>query len=118
MTRKIAPVLPPADDLVKIVSDAITNFEGQANEVESAIGMLFMGHAFGWRVLYIVHSIATVRKYEGILGIVAKDVFPEETALSRRSPAFKLLVGVSNFWKAVKGINAPEGFRDKSIALR
>lgn len=115
MARKTTPSLPPAEHLVEIASAAIKNFDGQANELESAIGMLFMGHAFGWRVLYIVHTIATVRKYERILDIVAKDEFPESTALSKRSLAFRTLEHVSNFWLAVKGVKAPAGFRDKSI---
>ena len=115
MSRKTAPDLPPSNELVQVVSDAIKNFRGQGNELESAIGMLFMGHAFGWRVIYIVHSIATVRKYERILGIVAKNVFPERTPLSRRSLGFRIGEGVSNFWKAVKGEHSHEGFRDKTI---
>lgn len=118
MPRKsAAPEFPDAESLVKLVSDAITNFKGQGNELESALGMLFMGHAFGWRVLYMFHSIATVRKYERILGIVAKDVFPEHTKLSHRSLAYRIAEGVSNFWKAVKGEHVHEGIRDKSIVL-
>jgi hypothetical protein len=115
MTRKTGPDLPPAEELVKIASDAIKNFEGPSNELESAIGMLFLGHAYGWRVVYIVHSIATVRKYERILGIIAKDVFPERTKLSKNNRGFRIAEGVSNFWKAVKGEHVHEGFRDKTI---
>ena len=118
MTRKTAPHLPPPDELVKVASDAIKNFRGPGNELESAIGMLFMGHAFGWRVIYILHSIATVRKYERILGIVAKDTFPERTKISDSSRGFKIAAGVSNFWKAVKGEHVHEGFRDKTIEPR
>lgn len=121
MVRKKAPpsatVLPPAADLTAIVSKAIDDFKGNANELESAIGMLYLGHAFGWRVVYLLHSISTVRKYERYLGIVAKDVFPEVTALSERSLAFRFIKGASNFWKTVKGEagHEREGVRDKSI---
>jgi hypothetical protein len=109
MARRPLPKLPRADDLVKVVSEAIRNFRGPLPELESAIGMLFLGYTFGWRVLYMVHSRATVRKYEKILGIVAKEVFPERSAHSDRSVAFLVLDKVSNFWKAVKGENRPEG---------
>jgi len=115
MARRPPPKLPPADDLVKVVSDAIVNFRGELPQLESAIGMLFLGHAVGWRVIYMVHSIATVRKYEKILGIVAKDTFPERTAHSDRSLAFLVLDKVSNFWKAVKGENRPDGFSNPVI---
>ncbi len=110
--------MPPAADLSKIAVDAMTTFHnGFSNELESAIGMLFIGHAFGWKVVYITHSIATVRKYEKILGIVAKEVFPEETAHSDRLLGFRVAKKVSNFWKAVKGEHHHEGFHNREIVL-
>ena len=110
-----APNFPPSEDLIKIVSDAIVNFRGNASELESAIGMLFFGHAVGWRVVYMIHSIATIRKYEKILGIVVKETFPEKTEQSERSLAYKMHHKVSNFWKAVKGEKRPEGFSSPEI---
>jgi len=77
--------------------------------------MLFFGHAVGWRVLYMIHSIATIRKYEKILGIVAKDTFPEKTSHSDRSLAYKAHHAIGNFWKAVKGEKRPDGFTNPEI---
>lgn len=116
MFRK-PPKFPPAEELQKIVSTAVQQFDGQINELESAVGMLYMGHAFGWKVIYITHTIATVRKYEKILNIVAKDVFPEETHLSDRNIGFRIARTVSNFWKVVKGEVSVEGFRDRKIVI-
>ncbi|MBL6750464.1 MAG: hypothetical protein ISP90_08070 [Nevskia sp.] len=116
MVRK-PPKFPPAEDLQKIVASAIQNFRGQSGELESAIGMLYMGYAFGWKVIYITHTIATVRKYEKILGIVAKDVFPEDTHLSDRNLGYRIARTVSNFWKVVKGEKNVEGFRNREIVL-
>ncbi|MES2885579.1 MAG: hypothetical protein V4709_12280 [Pseudomonadota bacterium] len=107
--------LPKADELHAILANALNNFEGQVDELESAMGMLYMGHAFGWKALYIVHTIATVRKYEKILGIVAKDVFPEHTEHSDRVLGYRVLDKVSNFWKTVKGEITVEGFRDRKV---
>ena len=101
--------------MVKVASDAIVAFKGPIPELESAIGMLFAGYTFGWRVIYMIHSVATIRKYEKILGIVAKETFPEKTAHSERSNAYRVLHKVSNFWKAVKGGERPEGFSDPGI---
>lgn len=88
---------------------------GIVTELESALGMLYIGHAFGWKVLYIIHSASTVRKYERILGIIAKEEFPEETHHSDRSMAFEVAKKVSNFWKAVRGEVEADGIRDKAI---
>lgn len=95
--------LPPASELMPLVTKAIDEFKGQSSEIESAIGFLFMGHAFGWKVMHLIHSQATVRKYETILGIKAREVFPAETAHSNRSVGFSIAIKLSNFWKAVKG---------------
>lgn len=110
------PPMPGAEEIHAIAMRAIMAFkDGQSTELESALGMLYMGHAFGWKVVYIAHSISTVRKYENILGIVAKDVFPESTNHSERVRGFRIAAKVSNFWKAVKGEVVVDGIRDKSI---
>lgn len=90
-------------ELHKIEEDAIANFSGQLDELESALGMLRMGHHFGWKVLYLIHSKRTIRKYEGMLGIKVRDVFPETGPSSYRSYGLALAEKFSNFWKVVGG---------------
>ena len=117
MARK-PPKMPDAAALQQIVTTAIQNFEeGTTSELESAIGMLYLGYAFGWRVVYITHTTATVRKYEKILGIVAKRDFPEETHHSDRVNGFRVARTVSNFWKAIRGEVPAEGIRDRTVQL-
>jgi hypothetical protein len=89
--------------LLEIVDKAIKNFRGQADALESAIGYLFVGQQFGWRVMFFMHSQSTVRKYEKILGVKSEDVMPPLGPSHRRPVAWKALEKVSNFWKAVKG---------------
>ena len=48
--------------LQSIEDQAICNFSGMLDELESALGMLRIGHHFGWRTLYILHSKKTIRK--------------------------------------------------------
>lgn len=115
MARRPPPNLPPADEITPVIRTAIEKFKGNASELESAIGMYFMGHAFGWRILYMIHSKATVRKYERILDISVREVFEESTPHSERSLAFRVASTVSNFWKAVSGVNRPEGFTNPEI---
>jgi len=90
-------------ELIKIVDDAIANFSGDSNNLGRAIGMLFIGRRYGWRVMYLIHSKATVRKYENILGIKIQDVLPEVGALAKKSIAWNAVQKVSSYWKAVKG---------------
>ena len=82
---------------------AIAKFMGDLGELESALGMLKLGHQYGWRVIYLIHSKATVKKYEQILSIKAQEEFPEKGPSAERSRGFLLVQKVSNFWKAASG---------------
>jgi hypothetical protein len=57
------------DDMHEIEKDAAARFTGQFQELESAMGMLRIGHFYGWKVLYIIHNKRTIKKYEEILNI-------------------------------------------------
>ena len=89
--------------LEDIEAAAIVNFEGQLDELESALGMLRMGHYWGWKVLYIVHSKRTIRKYETILGIRIRDEFVEVGPSAYRSNGYRIVESLTNFWKAIGG---------------
>ena len=90
-------------DIAKIAEDAAKAFKGNKDDLERGIGMLYVAKVYGWRVLYLGNSPAYIRKCEKWLGVVFKDEFPDRTEFSRRSLAFRMLEGVTNFWKAVKG---------------
>jgi len=90
-------------ELLHIEENAIADFSGQLDELESALGMLRMGHHYGWKVLYLIHSKRTVRKYEDILGIKIRELFPETGPGSYRSYGFIWSQKYSNFWKVAGG---------------
>ncbi len=92
-----------AAELERIEKEAIANFSGSLDQLNSALGMLRMGHHFGWRALYIIHSKRTVRKYEDILSIKVRELFPEEGPSAERSLGYGIARELGNFWKAVSG---------------
>jgi hypothetical protein len=89
--------------LQAIEENAIIKFQGNIDELESALGMLRVGHHLGWKVLYIAHSKRTIRKYEDILGIKIREMFPESGPSSKRSIGLSLAEKFSNFWRVVSG---------------
>lgn len=89
--------------LQEIEDRAIIEFTGQMDELESALGMLRLGHHVGWKVLYMVHSKKTIRKYEEILDIKVRELFPERGPSAGRSTGLALAEKFSNFWKVVSG---------------
>ncbi|MEX1198385.1 MAG: hypothetical protein WEB57_11070 [Pseudohongiellaceae bacterium] len=89
--------------LDQIEQIAIAKYKGDASELESAIGMLRLGQQCGWRVMYLIHSKATIRKYEKILGISVKEVMPEEGPSAHRSIGYRISKKLGQFWKIVSG---------------
>ena len=89
--------------LEQIEERAFIHFSGQLDELESAIGMLRMGHHLGWKVLYMIHSKKTIRKYEELLDIKIRVIFPEKGPSADRSVGLGFAEKFSNFWKVVSG---------------
>ena len=111
---RIAPITSEeAKRLVDLVDQAIYEFEGNVDNLEAAIGMLFVGRHVGWRPLLLVHNKRTIRNYEKILGdIDIRKFLPEDTPRSERSRAYKVAKALGKFWKAVSGEVPIEGRRD------
>ncbi|WP_052185207.1 hypothetical protein [Methylotenera versatilis] len=91
------------EQIEQIEKRAIVQFVGMLDELESALGMLRMGHHMGWKVLYMIHSKKTIRKYEEILDIKIRDIFPDEGPSAGRSVGLGIAKKFSNFWKVVSG---------------
>ena len=92
-----------SDELFQIAQNAVINYSGDIDVLNSALGMLFTGYYFGWRFLYIVHSKRTVRKYEKVLNIKVTEYFEPIGSLSLRSAGLVEANKHSNFWKCVSG---------------
>lgn len=96
-------MMKKTDELFQIAQTAIYNYSGDIDVLNSALGMLFTGHYYGWRFLYIVHSKRTVRKYEKVLNIKVSEYFEPTGSLSHRSAGLIEANKHSNFWKCVSG---------------
>ncbi len=92
-----------SENLENIEQTAIARFMGDLSELESALGMLRLGQQYGWRVMYLIHSKATIRKYEEILGVSIKDAMPEVGPSSDRCRGYRVSQKLGGFWKIVSG---------------
>lgn len=90
-------------EMYQIERQAIARFSGTFDELEAAIGMLHLGYHLGWKPLVIIHNKRTIRKYEEILGIDVRTMFPEEGSSAMRSRGYTIAKAIGNFWKAVSG---------------
>lgn len=103
MTRKCARVPTDPTELVEWLDAIVLRFQGSVDELESAIGMLLVGRHLGWKVLRLVHTARTIEKYEAILGVGIREVFPPEGPGASRSAGMRAAREVSNYWKVVSG---------------
>ena len=92
-----------ADQLVDLIDKAIKDYSGPVSPLLTSIGFLMVGRKFGWKVMFLMHSQTTVRKYENILNIKSRDVMPVEGPLARKAVCWDLLQKITNFWRAVNG---------------
>ena len=91
------------DVLALIERKIAKEFKGQINELEGAIGMLFVGRRVGWKIVMLMHDRKTVKKYEKILGIKVQEEFEPIGSYANRSVAYRAMQKITSFWKAVKG---------------
>lgn len=116
--KNLANLKPLSTEKLKQLQDielrALAKFHGNFDELESAYGFLRLGFQIGWKPLAIIHSKKTFRKYEELLDIDAKILFPEVTPASDRSRGYSLAKKLSNFWKAVSGDTKVENRREIS----
>ncbi len=117
MATKRKPDIPSlsieeAQKYIKIINERSAEFVGQLDELESAIGMMMIGRLFGWKVLALIHSKKTVKKYETILDISIQEMFEPEGPLTSKSNGYAFVQKLGNFWKAVSGEVKVEGRRE------
>ena len=118
---RVTPVAtdPEAIARYRLMDAAIRRGSYQIDELESALGMYMVGFHYGWKVLYMVHSKRTIRKYEELLQIkVAVGVNNNVAVMDAdKTNAYMVIMAASNFWKAVSGEDKPLGAINKRALI-
>ncbi|MDD5754693.1 MAG: hypothetical protein PHN45_08090 [Methylococcales bacterium] len=91
------------EELDDYIFDLSSKYQGDLTVLANAIGALNLGKIYGWRVIRIIYSPLTYRKYQKTLNLEFKNVLPEVTDFSKRSKGFQLVSGINKYWKAVSG---------------
>jgi len=83
--------------------EILKTYKGDIPLLEKALGAYFVGRRVGWKVMYVLHDVKTIRKYEQILKINFREEFKDYEDLAHRTRAYQAIQLISNFWKAIKG---------------
>ncbi|MAD52845.1 hypothetical protein [Idiomarina sp. UBA3162] len=85
------------------LQSSIAEFKGHVSTIETAIGAIVIGQRYGWRVLRMVHSSNTMKKYEKAIGLSYEEICPEETELSTRNVGYRASKVIGKYWDIVMG---------------
>ena len=103
---KADPNLKSDAELLDLVINRLSMVPGDTGTtdlgiMESAIGALFVGRFYGVRVLRIIHSSSTLRKYETFLGASFEDLLPQHGEFIDRSYAWVFSKAINRYWDLV-----------------
>ena len=99
----IEPLLNLSDETNEYLCEHIASFRGQGNDLQAALGALVLGQHMGLRALRIMHSPATIRKYDRVLGRKLKDLCPADTHLSDKVLGVRFANKIGAYWDVVTG---------------
>lgn len=104
MDEHISRLLAVDKETEEAILQKMCEFQGIATTLESALGALVVGQYFGWRVLKLLHTPATYRRYEKVLGIKFQDVCPEITEMGKKkSIGYAITEKLGSFWAVIMG---------------
>jgi len=103
------------EQLSNQIESIVTEYTGSVHDLYSAIGVLAVGDKLGWRVLRMTLSRRSYAKYQKILGMDFKLVFPEEGLHARKSVGLDISKKLNNFWNVVKGIETIDADSKKML---
>jgi hypothetical protein len=104
-------------EMYQIERKAFASFYGPIDEYEAAVGMMHLGYHVGWKPLVLIHNKRTLRKYQDILDIDIREMFPEEGPSWERSLGYRIAKKLGNFWKAVSGELKDDQLREQRREL-
>lgn len=90
--------------LDEYVKNLMEVFQGDLTDLADAVGALNLGRVYGWKVLRIIYSPVTYRKYQKILGLDFKAVLEEKTDFSKRNKGYQIALDLNKYWETVQGV--------------
>lgn len=100
--RQLLAIAEPA--LEEEISRNVASYTGPGASLGAALGALIVGQHYGTRALRMIHSPATIRKYERILGVRFEQVCKSEfTPLSDNVVGIRAARELGGFWDVVMG---------------
>lgn len=101
--KAAAKAVQLSPDALEVIQNAVNNYSGDVNILESAIGAYVMAHFFGYAPLRVMHSPPTMKKWAAILGIDWTEAFPAEGPIAGRSNGYQFALKLNAVADAIRG---------------
>lgn len=90
------------EELMKKIDQVSTEFKGQIDDLQAAVGLVMVGRLYGWRVMRLTcsrrHWMVACKLFGGV-----KEILPERTILSDKSLALRVVDKTGDYWDFVAG---------------
>src|SRR5574343_577307 len=89
-------------ELMKKIEEVSTNFVGQLDDLQAAVGMLAVGRLYGWRVTRLISSKRHWQVACRLFGDL-KELLPPEGDLAHKSVGLTVVKKAGDYWDFVAG---------------
>jgi len=89
-------------EMLKKIDDVSTNFVGQLDDLQIAVGMLAVGRLYGWRVVRLISSRRHWTLACKLFGDL-KELLEERPPLSEKSVGLAIVDKAGDYWDVVSG---------------
>jgi hypothetical protein len=90
------------DDLASSIARVCSTYNGQIDDLYSAVGMVVIGRLFGWRVMRMAAPRRIWAKAGDLFGD-PKELMPERGELYGRSVGCRIADAAGEYWRYVRG---------------
>jgi hypothetical protein len=89
-------------EMIRKIEEVSTNFKGQLDDLQAAVGMLVVGRLFGWKVMRLVSSRRHWTVACKLFGDL-KELLPDRGLLVHKSVGLELVDKAGDYWGIIKG---------------
>ena len=91
-------------ELMEKIELVSTEFTGQLDDLQAAVGMIVIGRLFGWHVMRLVSSRRHWQVACKLFGDL-KVLLPERGVLAKKSLGLTIVDKAGDYWDYINGVN-------------
>lgn len=89
-------------ELLQKIEEVSSNYVGQLDDLQAAVGMLAVGRLYGWRVARLISSKRHWAVACRLFGDL-KELLPERGVLAHKSVGLAVVDKAGNYWDFIAG---------------